>query len=251
MEPRSARKIFDDSSKRWSRDEPRLLSDWTARPFLLEWCLPVQDKRILDLGCGEGYFTRQLARNGAKEVIGIDISPGMIEMACQKEKAEPLGIQYSVGCVTDFGDVTGSNFDLITAVFVFNYLTIAQMSKSMALIHENLADGGQFIFSLPHPVNPFLSGEDSRFHFKRSGGWFTGRDNIFEGTIALKDGDTVAVRCIHKTFEDIFQSLRNAGFSKFPELRELSVTKDLLEQDAEFFGPLKDQPLHIAIRVER
>jgi len=32
----------------------------------------------------------------------------MIEMACQKEKAEPLGIQYSVGCVTDFGDVTGS-----------------------------------------------------------------------------------------------------------------------------------------------
>jgi hypothetical protein len=29
------------------------------------------------------------------------------------------------------------------------------------------------------------------------------------------------------------------------------VTKDLLEQDAEFFGPLKDQPLHIAIRVER
>ena len=121
----------------------------------------------------------------------------------------------------------------------------------MARIHESLVDGGRFIFSLPHPVNPFLSGEDSRFHFKRSGGWFSGKDNIFEGTIALKDGDTVAVRCIHKTFEDIFQALRNAGFNKFPELRELTVTEDLLEQDAEFFGPLKDQPLHIAICVER
>ena len=251
MDPRSARKIFDESSKRWSRDEPRLLSDWTARPFLLKWCLPVQDQRILDLGCGEGYFTRQLARNGAKEIVAIDISPGMIEMACQKEKTEPLGIQFSVGCVTDFGDETGSNFDLVTAVFVYNYLTIAQMSQSMARIHESLVDGGRFIFSLPHPVNPFLSGEDSRFHFKRSGGWFSGKDHIFEGTIALKDGDTVAVRCIHKTFEDIFQALRNAGFNKFPELRELTVTEDLLEQDAEFFGPLKDQPLHIAICVER
>ncbi|MGE4613996.1 MAG: class I SAM-dependent methyltransferase [Planctomycetota bacterium] len=251
MGPRSAKKIFDDSSEKWSRDEPRLLSDWTARPFLLDWCLPVEGKKVLDLGCGEGYFTRQLGNKGASEVVGIDISPGMIEMACQKESETPLGIQYSVGCATDLGTLDDATFDVISAVFVYNYLTIDQMRQSMAQIYQHLAEDGKFVFSLPHPVNPFLAGDDSKFHFKRSGGWFSGKDNIFEGTIAMSDGNTVSVRCIHKIFEDVMTSLKDAGFHKFPDLKELGVTEELIDQDEEFFGPLRDKPLHIAMRVER
>jgi len=251
MKSDSARDIFDDSSEFWARDEPRILSDWTARSFLLEWCLPVEGKRVLDLGCGEGYFTRQIARHGSQEMRGIDISQAMIERARQNEVEEVLGIQYSVGCVTEFSSEVDSQFDLITAVFVYNYLTIEQMKTSMALIYQSLTEGGQFIFSLPHPIHPFLSGNDSRFHFKRSGGWFSGKDNIFEGTIAMKEGKTVAVRCVHKIFEDVFDALREAGFRKFPELKELTVTEELLQQDPKFFGPLRDLPLHIAIRVER
>ena len=251
MESESAEEIFDDSSDNWARDEPKLLSDWTARPFLLNWCSPTAGKRILDLGCGEGYFTRQLARDHPIEVYGIDISSSMIKLANKKEEQESLGIQYSVGCASEFKVSSGSRFDLITAVFVYNYLTIEQMMQSMALVYQNLAEGGQFIFSLPHPVHPFLASDDARFHFNRSGGWFSGKDNIFEGTIALKDGDTVPVRCVHKIFEDIFNALREAGFRKFPELKELTVTEEIIRQDPEFFGPLRDQPLHIAIRIER
>ena len=81
MTDQSSQDMFDDTSKSWARDEPRLLSDWTARPFLLQWSTPVAEKRILDLGCGEGYFTRQLARSSsekARHLEGIDISAGMI-----------------------------------------------------------------------------------------------------------------------------------------------------------------------------
>ena len=247
----SAKKIFDDSSNHWARDEPKLLSDWTARPFLLDWCLPVEGKRILDLGCGEGYFTRQLSRKGAARVHGVDVSSGMIDAARANEAQTPLGIDYAVGCATDLSALEGENFDLITAVFVYNYLKIDQMRQSMSQIFAHLNKGGKFVFSLPHPVNPFISGSDSRFHFERSGGWFSGRDNIFEGTIALKEGEPVAVRCIHKTFEDVFSALRDAGFEKFPELKELSVTEEHIARDESFFGPLEDLPLHIAIRVER
>ncbi|MDE0959597.1 MAG: class I SAM-dependent methyltransferase [Planctomycetota bacterium] len=251
MNPDSAKKIFDDSSENWARDEPKLLSDWTARPFLLDWCLPVEGKRVLDLGCGEGYFTRQLSRKGADRVQGSDISSGMIEAARANEAKSPLGIEYAVGCATDLSALEGESFDLITAVFVYNYLKIDQMRQSLRQIFSHLKTGGQLVFSLPHPVNPFLTGTDSKFHFERSGGWFSGRDQIFEGTIALRDGETVAVRCIHKTFEDVFSALRDAGFEKFPEMRELAVTEEHLASDASFFGPLKDLPLHIAIRVER
>lgn len=41
-------------------------------PALLALCEPLQGRRVLDLGCGQGYFTRQLAARGA-QVVGIDL----------------------------------------------------------------------------------------------------------------------------------------------------------------------------------
>ena len=247
----SARKMFDSGSKHWVRDEPRLLSDWTARPFLLDWCLPVTGKQILDMGCGEGYFTRKLARNGARQVSGIDISPGMITLAQAQESQEALGIHYSVGCATDFEYDADSRYDLISAVFVYNYVTIDEMKTSMSRVYEALSEGGRFVFSLPHPANPFIAKEDSRFHFERVGGWFSGKDQAFEGRMAMRDGTDVVVRCIHKTFEDVMHGLKDAGFSKFPDFRELTVTEEHIAFDPEFFQPLYDQPLHIAFRIEK
>ena len=42
-------------------------------PALLETCEPVHGSRALDLGCGQGYFSRQLAVRGG-HVTGVDIS---------------------------------------------------------------------------------------------------------------------------------------------------------------------------------
>ena len=178
--------MFNESSKDWARDKPKLLSDWTARPFLIQWCSPIADKKILDLGCGEGYFTRRLIRSSdesPKHVEGLDISSEMIELAKINEDQRPRGISYSVGCATDFSAQL-SNYDLITAVFVYNYTTVEEMHQSMKRVHDHMEVGGHFVFSLPHPVNPFIeSGLDS-FYFERSGGWFSGRDQTFEGKMA-------------------------------------------------------------------
>src|SRR5712692_4423849 len=54
-------------------------------------------KRVLDLACGFGFYTRLLKQHGAAQVIGVDISPEMIRLAHQQEQAEPLGIAYQVG----------------------------------------------------------------------------------------------------------------------------------------------------------
>jgi len=245
--------MFNESSKDWARDKPKLLSDWTARPFLIQWCSPIADKKILDLGCGEGYFTRRLIRSSdesPKHVEGLDISSEMIELAKINEDQRPRGISYSVGCATDFSAQL-SNYDLITAVFVYNYTTVEEMHQSMKRVHDHMEVGGHFVFSLPHPVNPFIeSGLDS-FYFERSGGWFSGRDQTFEGKMAQRDGSEVSVRCLHKTFEDVLDGLRNAGFVHFPEFRELGVTDKLYAKDPDFFGPLVDIPLHVAFKVRK
>lgn len=59
-------------------------------PAQLALCGDVRGLRVLDVGCGNGYFGRALARRGAL-VIGIDISPRMIEHAKQQEAADPSG----------------------------------------------------------------------------------------------------------------------------------------------------------------
>ena len=53
-------------------------------PALLAACEPVDGLAVLDLGCGQGYFSRLLARRGA-QVIGIDIADQAIAYARQHE----------------------------------------------------------------------------------------------------------------------------------------------------------------------
>jgi hypothetical protein len=60
--------LYNTSASRWRRDQPLLLSDFTARPRVLEVLAPVQGLELWDLGCGEGSMARSLVirPNGRK-----------------------------------------------------------------------------------------------------------------------------------------------------------------------------------------
>jgi 2-polyprenyl-3-methyl-5-hydroxy-6-metoxy-1,4-benzoquinol methylase len=62
-------------------------------PALLAVCEPVASLDVLDLGCGQGFFSRQLAKRGA-QVVAIDIAEELLAFALKHEKQEPLGITY-------------------------------------------------------------------------------------------------------------------------------------------------------------
>ena len=55
----------------------------------------------------------------------------------------------------------------------------------------------------------------------------------------------------HKTLEDYFNALNQAGFKHMPEVRELRVLPEHIDLDPEFFEPVSDIPLHLAFRVEK
>jgi len=244
--------LYDRSAPNWKRTEPILLSDFTARPFLLSWCEPVRGKRVLDLGCGEGYFSRQLKQRGAGYVEGIDSAKEMIAGAIAAEKSEPLGIHYRVSDAADLSEIHDETFDLVVAVFLFNYVDRETMTTIMKGVYRLLRGGGRFVFSVPHPLFAFLHEEQAPFHFRRNGaGYFSGRDKLFEGRLWRRDGTDVPVRCIHKTIDDYFHALAEAGFASLPGVRELYVQPKHLKMDAEFFESLKEKPLHLAFQITR
>ena len=102
------------------------------------------DKSILDLACGEGAYTRKFKPMGAARVVGVDISPKMIELARREEAKEPLGIEYIVCDVLELGTI--GSFNLVVASYLLNYAqTKEELLKMCQTIYANLKSGGRFV----------------------------------------------------------------------------------------------------------
>lgn len=250
MSERSAdpARLYDGNAGLWRRTGPSSLSDFTGRPPVLELCGGVAGLDVLDVGCGEGYVAREIRRRGAARVVGFDLSAQMIEQARATEAAEPLGISYHHLPATELDDRFGA-FDLAIAVFVFNYVAIADMTEIMGRVRRVLKPGGAFVFSVPHPSQHFVHDGRPPFFFEGSIGYFSGRDQRLPGQIHCRDGRVLPVQSVHKVFQDYFDGLAAAGFTSMPTVRELTVRPEHLEMDPDFFGPVKDVPLHVAFRV--
>ena len=251
-DPKSTRSIYDTASPKWARKEKLLLSDFTARPYVLEAIQPLSGRRVLDLGCGEGFVSRQIKVAGAAHVLGVDLSQGMVDQARAEEARNPLGIEYRQGDASNLRDVPEEGFDRIAAVFLFNYVSSEAMAEVMRQVRFWLAPGGRFVFTVPHPSLPFMREEAPPFFFRRDGaGYFSGTDRTLEGSIWRRDGVAVPVRCVHKPLEIYFETLREAGWNGMPRVMELRVQPEHVALDRDFFEPLVDQPLHLLFSVEK
>jgi SAM-dependent methyltransferase len=248
----STREIYDTTAHRWVRHGPISLSDFTARQPVLALCEPVTGLRVLDLGAGEGYCSRHLRRAGASRVEGLELSAAMVDLARREEQREPLGIGYHHGDATDLSRFGDAETDLVLAMFLFNYLDPVQTGACMQQVARALRPGGRFVFAVPHPAFPFVRSPAPPFYLDAgSSGYFSSAGQWFPGRIWRRDGIALDVQLCHKTIEQYFTALREAGFRSMPRLLELGVTEQLVALDPAFFGPLRDTPLHMAMEVIR
>jgi len=125
----------------------------------IEWytyrCLlgEVSGKKILDLACGEGFYSRRVKRLGAAAVVGVDISSKMIAMAKRQEGARPLGIEYRVGDARE--PIVYGAFDLVIASYLLNYARSRQELLAFCrTIAANLKTGGRFVSINNNPDQP-------------------------------------------------------------------------------------------------
>lgn len=123
------------------------LSPW--RTFIEQFTLldligDLGGKSVLDLACGEGYYSRLLKRAGAERVLGLDLSEKMIELGRDAESQSPLDVEYLAADAIGF--VPEEKFDLVVAAYLLNYAqneeTLVGMSETIA---RSLKPGGRFI----------------------------------------------------------------------------------------------------------
>lgn len=118
-------------------------------------------KTVLDLACGEGFYTRRLRQLGAASVVGVDLSGGMIELARKQEAKQQLGIDYRVGDARRLS--LSEEFDLIVSAYLLNYAPDRHELQAMCSgIARCLKPGGRFVTVNSSPALDFSTAPSYR-----------------------------------------------------------------------------------------
>jgi SAM-dependent methyltransferase len=129
--------------------------DDPASAALLDLLGPLAGLRVLDVACGHGRLTRELARRGA-DTTGIDISAALIAKALQAEEEDPLGICYFRADAASGAALGPAVFDAVTCHFGLS--DIDDLDGAVAGVRAALRPAGYFVFSILHPCFPGADG---------------------------------------------------------------------------------------------
>ncbi len=106
------------------------------------------DMKVLEIGCGVGYFTEELAKTKA-DITAIDISPDLLKVAQDKiEGATNVRLKLENAYEMSFSD---HEFDTIIGSAILHHLDIDQALREF---YRVLKPGGTLFFTEPNMLNP-------------------------------------------------------------------------------------------------
>jgi ubiquinone/menaquinone biosynthesis C-methylase UbiE len=138
--------IAHNAGEVWNWETPAGKLRWQRRAKMLLSHI-TRDMSVLEIGCGVGYLTKELAKTSAF-VTAIDISRDLLREA--KTFAPSREIRYSVSnaYMLAFGDRT---FNTIVGSSVLHHLDI---EKALREFYRVLRPGGKIVFTEPNMLNP-------------------------------------------------------------------------------------------------
>ena len=182
----------------------------------------IKDSNVLELACGSGFYTYSLIKWGAASVIGVDISPTMLEEARKQAPANLNGtVNFHLADCSKPTSYPGGPFDLVFGAWLLNYAPdragLVEMFRNIAL---NLKDGGHFVsVTVPpaeDPVDQMYKELEARPRPEGSGGlWCSHIRDVDEGMYFHVHGDTpigeVDFDCYHLKKSVYGEAAREAG----------------------------------------
>lgn len=203
------------------------------RPATLSLLPNIENKTVLDAGCGPGVYAEFFQANGAK-VIAFDVSPKMVALAQQR-----LGPDFDVR-VADLNDsitfMDDASVDVVVCALVMDY--VEDWRKALAEFHRVLRPAGHLIFSTTHPVFEVS-------YFKS--------DNYFEieqVSTEWKGFHPVRVQMpsFRRPLQEIINPIIDTGF-RLDKILEPKPTAEFAEADPKHYAELNKLPGFLCIRA--
>ena len=176
----------------------------------------------VDVGCGNGRFTRELIRHG-KDVLGVDVSPQMLSAAAELARKEGVRAEFLLGDITKL-KLNGRRDFAVAINDCLNYVPRQKLHAAFSHVAGCLKKGGTFVFDVSTPYklkevlgdNTFCEDADDFAYI-----WFNrwlGDGTEMELTLFTRtQGGLFArseerhVQYAHET-EDVISALEGAGF---------------------------------------
>ncbi|HEX2964093.1 MAG TPA: class I SAM-dependent methyltransferase [Ignavibacteriales bacterium] len=184
----------------------------------------MKGKSVLDLGCGYGWHCRYAVEQGARSVIGIDLSEKMLNEA--KDRTDDERIIYMRGSIEDIS-FEKESFDLIISSLAFHY--IKSFEPVCQKLSEILKHKGSLVFSVEHPVFTAFGNQDwvydekgNKIHWPVDNYFIEGsREATFLGQKITK---------YHRTLTTYINSLIDNGFI-IKKIVEPLPSEEMLEKN--------------------
>lgn len=193
-------------------------------PIIYELIGDFTNITVLDLGCGDARFGKELLENGAKQYTGLEGSKQMAATAIQQISGMN-GIIH-LESMESF-HYPQNEYDLVTSRFAIHY--VDNIQKLFNNVHNALKENGKFVFSVQHPLTT------SSFESKKAGdrreNWIVD-DYFIAGERKEPWMDEVVIK-FHRTIEQYFQALVRAGF-QIVDLREGEPKIEHFSNEEEF-----------------
>jgi SAM-dependent methyltransferase len=227
------------SQFRRSREGLTGASEW---PMVRNMLPAMEGLRVLDLGCGFGWFARWARTMGAAQVLGIDLSEKMLARA-RAETQDP-GVTYRLANIEHL-ELPDASFDLVYSSLALHY--IEDFGAMCVAIRRVLVPGGHFVFSVEHPIYTAPSQPGWRTEPDGSKVWPI-NDYGLEGR-RVTDWIMPGVVKYHRTIASYVNNLLAQGFL-LDRLEEWGPSQEQLAQHPEWADEVHRPPfLLVAARI--
>ena len=145
--------FYDEFSKEYGIIENRHRQ---LLPFIMEFFKKYKiptEARILDAGCGTGFFAEMVYHQGYKNLTLVDISKGMLKKA--KKRFHGKGVEIIRGDIAEIDTLLGEKqkFDVVLCITVLHYLKLTgDLKRFFSAVKRILAPQGVLIVFEFEPV---------------------------------------------------------------------------------------------------
>lgn len=230
----------DSSTQSWNSIADQWVAHADQNDYRLHFLMPlaleilgdVRGRNILDLGCGEGGYARELTRRGA-QVTGVDGSPRLIEVARERAISSRLDIEFMAANASHLDVLADATFDCVLAAM--SLMDVEDYNSSIAEAFRVLRPGGTLLMSITHPC--FTAPVSEWVRDEERNGMYFKVDRYFDRTAwedCIAKGFWQSVLRRHRPLEDYMAAPLRTGF-RLVEFREPVPTDEQMKLSPRFW----------------